>query len=424
MAPTRLLALAGSIICLIHGAVAERASVQPNDRIPEWQEEASMTLRTSIADGFQDPTQYTVVPLTETLGLNGSETLRGVRRFLSDDGNAPRQSSNHTDELQAVSIQGTLVWIRPDNYQQEREDQSNEVAYVSCDDPADSDVTADDMVNAIMDKQPRAILLFSAQTTACALEGKNLTFGSIFTFVDSSDSLKFIDILNGTGTNGGTEKVTVFITGNATDSTDETVSHDRGDHSAVAMSVLYSITGLITMLFLLIIGAGAIRAHRYPERYGPRSSDDGSGGQSRAKGIARAVLDTIPIVKFGEPSSPKKTPSLELGDTTGRNVHDLEAGIPRATSTDPARSPSRAGSDGNATDAYLAGGKRGAGASAENLDCSICTDKFIVGEDVRVLPCDHKFHPCCIDPWLTEVSGTCPLWYVQRGKHRPASCIF
>jgi hypothetical protein len=31
---------------------------------------------------------------------------------------------------------------------------------------------------------------------------------------------------------------------------------------------------------------------------------------------------------------------------------------------------------------------------------------------VRVLPCNHSFHPACIDPWLLNVSGTCPLWYV------------
>jgi hypothetical protein len=27
-----------------------------------------------------------------------------------------------------------------------------------------------------------------------------------------------------------------------------------------------------------------------------------------------------------------------------------------------------------------------------------------------VLPCQHKYHPNCIDPWLLNVSGTCPLW--------------
>ncbi len=56
------------------------------------------------------------------------------------------------------------------------------------------------------------------------------------------------------------------------------------------------------------------------------------------------------------------------------------------------------------------GGDESAHTGDENLGCSICTDDFLVGEDVRVLPCSHKFHPACIDPWLINVSGTCPLW--------------
>jgi hypothetical protein len=46
----------------------------------------------------------------------------------------------------------------------------------------------------------------------------------------------------------------------------------------------------------------------------------------------------------------------------------------------------------------------------EHLGCSICTEDFEKGQDLRVLPCDHKFHPECVDPWLLNVSGTCPLW--------------
>ncbi|KAJ0108983.1 hypothetical protein J7T55_005531 [Diaporthe amygdali] len=32
--------------------------------------------------------------------------------------------------------------------------------------------------------------------------------------------------------------------------------------------------------------------------------------------------------------------------------------------------------------------------------CSICTEDFVDGDDIRRLPCDHIFHPRCIDPWL------------------------
>jgi hypothetical protein len=59
--------------------------------------------------------------------------------------------------------------------------------------------------------------------------------------------------------------------------------------TAVAMIILYSITGIITALFLGIIITGAVRAHRNPERYGPRNVV-GRPRQSRARGIARAML--------------------------------------------------------------------------------------------------------------------------------------
>jgi len=49
----------------------------------------------------------------------------------------------------------------------------------------------------------------------------------------------------------------------------------------------------------------------------------------------------------------------------------------------------------------------------DTLVCSICTEDFTKGEDVRVLPCNHKFHPACVDPWLLNVSGTCPLCRVN-----------
>lgn len=32
--------------------------------------------------------------------------------------------------------------------------------------------------------------------------------------------------------------------------------------------------------------------------------------------------------------------------------------------------------------------------------CVICRMEFEVGEDVKVLPCKHLFHPGCVDQWL------------------------
>jgi E3 ubiquitin-protein ligase RNF13 len=41
--------------------------------------------------------------------------------------------------------------------------------------------------------------------------------------------------------------------------------------------------------------------------------------------------------------------------------------------------------------------------------CAICMEKFIVGKKVKVLPCQHIFHPRCINEWLSNHSTVCPL---------------
>lgn len=184
------------------------------------------------------------------------------------------------------------------------------------------------------------------------------------------------------------------------------------------MIILYSITGIITALFLSIIITGAVRAHRHPERYGPRLRP-GRPRQSRARGIARAMLETIPIVKFGdennggkldadkdvEMSVDSEAPASQLPEDTRQPTNDGNTSptpeTPRDAATTAAEKKERphAKSETDATD-------------HPNFSCPICTDDFVKGQDLRVLPCNHQFHPECIDPWLVNVSGTCPLWYV------------
>jgi len=43
--------------------------------------------------------------------------------------------------------------------------------------------------------------------------------------------------------------------------------------------------------------------------------------------------------------------------------------------------------------------------------CPICIVDFEGGDDVRVLPCEgkHVFHQACVDPWLLELSSSCPI---------------
>lgn len=45
----------------------------------------------------------------------------------------------------------------------------------------------------------------------------------------------------------------------------------------------------------------------------------------------------------------------------------------------------------------------------EPLSCSVCKEDFADSDDVRILPCGHIYHRRCIDPWLLDFAGTCPL---------------
>jgi hypothetical protein len=205
--------------------------------------------------------------------------------------------------------------------------------------------------------------------------------------------------------------------------------------TAVAMIILYSITGIITALFLVIIITGAVRAHRHPERYGPRNVL-GRPRQSRARGLGRAILDTIPIVKFGE-KEPAKPADVELGSTAeARDVNGVNANTEAqtsavATATQPgmATAPAHNATETTQVPTSVPAEEHQSGIAPaqpigtaavtgtdnaspdQGLGCSICTEDFEKGQDLRVLPCDHKFHPECVDPWLLNVSGTCPLWY-------------
>lgn len=351
---------------------------------------------------------------------------------------------------QTISIKGNLKAADHTNFDEITS--SNDIAYLSCDKSETSSyITPDKMLNDLMSQAPKAIVLYSTAQNWCSISYKgDLEYTTILSMTDTGEAESVLEHLNETSSHG---KAGAFIYGSATKKTsiDSDGQSNSDGKSAVAMSVLYSITGLVTFLFLVIIVNGAIRAHRHPERYGPRRAAGGRPRQSRAKGLARAVLETLPVVKFGDQNPSKPDPELELADdaatTDGRRsptaagARDLVAtegvanagsgsgsgsgpGAVASGSGDATASGSRSAtprasmaSDPDSTAAAAAGAAAPRASTTsqsppENPGCSICTEDFKVGEDMRVLPCHHQFHPECVDPWLVNVSGTCPLWYV------------
>ncbi|KAJ4993138.1 E3 ubiquitin-protein ligase [Stagonosporopsis vannaccii] len=324
-----------------------------------------------------------------------------------------------------------------------------EIAYISCN-PADYPGFVDaqglfDQAYGNGNANISGIILYSTVTDYCDYEDDNNSMNDfpVLSMTNKTDSAAVLDQIDDLAVH-----MKYFVQVQGRGSSNGNGNNGNGfqpnplgpsPSTAVAMIILYSITGIITALFLVIILTGAIRAHRHPERYGPRNVL-GRPRQSRAKGLGRAILDTIPIIKFGE-KEPAKPTDVELGSSSeARNTDDASSTtaavtVPpkavTATATDATETtanealpPSAASTPNQPTNvehsegiaAAVAPSSAALGEEAskeENLGCSICTEDFEKGQDIRVLPCDHKFHPDCVDPWLLNVSGTCPLCRVD-----------
>jgi len=300
--------------------------------------------------------------------------------------------------------------------------QSGNIAFISCE-PSDyaGNLNVQHTINLAVNSQPQAIVLYSIYADSCSFNpSQDFQYLYMYTMINASQSAA---VVTGLGKNNPPFPMTsIHVDANSLNGTQSGSGGNsnilgKSPTTAVAMIILYSITGIITALFLAIIVVGAIRAHRHPERYGPRRVI-GRPRQSRAKGIARAMLETIPIVKFGdkEDAKPAETArDVELADTTHTDAaeHVEHAGAEATgskTDAPVAEGPDIVTTEAAGTTQNKDGEHNARNPSDNGLVCSVCTDDFVKGQDVRVLPCKHKFHPECIDPWLLNVSGTCPLW--------------
>lgn len=267
----------------------------------------------------------------------------------------------------------------------------------------------------------KAVLLYSEISDWCNLEDYGGSYQWIYSMTSAEDTKEVLKTVNNpNGSDNGKVYATINSTSDgATPSSQPSTTNSHADSkwvgrstTAVAMIILYSITGLITALFLLIIVTGAFRAHRHPERYGPRTVAGGA-RQSRAKGLARALLDTLPIVKFGEREEPKTT-DVELAGAnseapTTRDGQQVDTPGQQANEPNRTSQSEETGEARRSVEGGIAAAVDTSQSAPNRFGCSICTEDFETGQDQRVLPCDHRFHPECVDPWLLNVSGTCPL---------------
>ena len=341
--------------------------------------------------------------------LNGTQFPNLPAIGIAPVGDYARMSHN---AFVNVEVDGILVNVDASNVNDVGRGDRNLFAYVSCDPEAYTGNLDASYVFRLAVNRPRAniVILYSETSDHCAVSGLNSlpAINGILTTTEAMAANMLADL--GLTYDSEGDATILPDLNSYTNSSNSAFSSGFGSSptTAVAMIILYSITGIITALFVVIIITGAIRAHRHPERYGPRTIIGGRGRQSRARGIARAMLDTLPIVKFGdklEPHAAAKDPTaadVEMNNTHNPEQPAREAGT---TANDTTADPEHPDHDPTVTGAVQRDGTDEEG----QLGCSICTEDFNKGEEVRVLPCSHKFHPDCVDPWLLNVSGTCPL---------------
>lgn len=90
----------------------------------------------------------------------------------------------------------------------------------------------------------------------------------------------------------------------------------------------------------------------------------------------------------------------------------IEASTGRMTYAAPAEAT-------NAHDAAASGSderRQGDDVQQQQASCSVCLEAFKVGDELRILPCLHRYHCDCIDRWLQQ-SPACPVCKHQVAVH-------
>ncbi|KAJ4184064.1 hypothetical protein NW759_017044 [Fusarium solani] len=168
----------------------------------------------------------------------------------------------------------------------------------------------------------------------------------ILTMLNASDARRALEYIHRASDHPGSLQCTIKGSIGPSQS-DETSDNDRFP----TVIVVSSVGGGFAALFVLTIAIGVIRALIHPEQYGPRG---GQSPQSRTQGVTQAMLDTFPIIRFrnGQDQTHKTSDDIELQPSTKPNTETANA---------------------------LSGSPR----KCQYLACSICTEDFVIPEDIR-----------------------------------------
>ncbi|RDX70493.1 RING finger protein 44, partial [Mucuna pruriens] len=64
---------------------------------------------------------------------------------------------------------------------------------------------------------------------------------------------------------------------------------------------------------------------------------------------------------------------------------------------------------------YMISSESAASNFNEDSWCCVCLSRLKAKDEIRVLPCSHKFHKICVNRWLKGRHKTCPLCRFSMG---------
>jgi hypothetical protein len=145
------------------------------------------------------------------------------------------------------------------------------------------------------------------------------------------------------------------------------------------------------------------------------------------KGIETFMLESIPIVKYStvlqrneqirvaEDYHSLSYPSLLSREVQPKYTYPEAAAVATIEEKEEGDTPIKDPDLPNSTNKtspkmHTIQNKDQSRPGPEPASCSICTEDFLDRENVRILPCAHIYHQRCVDSWLLDFSGTCPLW--------------
>ena len=126
--------------------------------------------------------------------------------------------------------------------------------------------------------------------------------------------------------------------------------------------------------------------------------------------VPKEQIDAMPITIYGASSMPRNKYVTQPAPSA--NNESRQSPSRQSTSSGPSTlvpDPKHASTD-STIEASQEAQNTAPADGFEQTSCAICLDDYVVNTTpVRHLPCNHIYHPHCIDPFLQTRSSLCPL---------------